>query len=117
VREGLVAMSGAGLLAAGDLGQLAADGRASVRRRVDVSALLGWMDGRLSFEDAPLRQVLRDLRRWHGVDARVADSTLAELPFTGSLDNVSPVEAVRIVAATLGLRARQVGPSLMIGRR
>jgi transmembrane sensor len=117
VREGLVAMSGAGLLAAGDLGQLTADGKASVRHGVDVQALLGWTDGKLAFEDAPLRQVLHDLRRWHGVAVRLADSTLADLPFTGSADDVSPDEALRIVAATLGLRVRQNGPSITIGRR
>ncbi|HKG94290.1 MAG TPA: FecR domain-containing protein [Gemmatimonadaceae bacterium] len=107
VREGEVALSGVGRLGAGDVGHLTAEGRASVRRRTDVDALLGWLDGRLVFEDAPLVRVLGDVRRWYGVEVELADPALAGLPFTGSLVGVPPRAAVDLVAATLGLRVRR----------
>jgi transmembrane sensor len=117
VREGRVAMSGAGLLAAGDVGRLAADGQATVRHHANVDALLGWTKGELAFQDAPLGQVLRDLRRWYGLDTDVSDSSLAALPFTGSLRGLTPDRAVQVVASTLGLQVRQDGSRAVLVRR
>ncbi len=114
VREGKVAMSGAGLLEAGDVGRLGASGEASVRHRANVAALLGWTRGELAFEDAPVAQVLGDLSRWYGVEVGVSDSTIATLPFTGSLRGVAPAEAVQVVAATLGLDVRRVGSRMLL---
>ena len=57
VTEGRVVMSGAGPLAAGDVGRLTAEGR---RRTARVDVPRWSMDaGELAFEDAPLGQVLR----------------------------------------------------------
>jgi len=47
--------------------------------------------------------VLDDLRRWYGSDVELADTSIAHLPFTGTLANVAPNEAVAQVAATMGL--------------
>jgi ferric-dicitrate binding protein FerR (iron transport regulator) len=107
VREGVVALSGVGTLGAGDVGRLAADGTASVRSGADVEAMLGWLEGRHDFVDAPLGHVLLTLRRWYGVEVALADSALAALPFTGTLGDIPPRAAIDLVAATLGLRARR----------
>jgi transmembrane sensor len=117
VREGSVALSGAGLLAAGDVGRLTADGQASVRHHVDVGALLAWTEGPLVFQDAPLGQVLTDLHRWYGIDAELRDSTLRALPFTGSLRQTSPSSAIALVAATLGLRVHSVDSHFVLEKR
>lgn len=109
VREGRVAMSGVGPLAAGDVGILAHDGRTRLRHGADVGALLGWLDGRLSYQDAPLARVVDDLRRWHGADIVIADSAMASLPFTGEIDGLAARPAVQLVAATLGLRVTREG--------
>ena len=47
--------------------------------------------------------MIDDLHRWYGVDAQLADTSIARLPFTGTLANVTPNEAVAQVAATMGL--------------
>ena len=83
VRTGGVAMSGVGLLDAGDVGRLGIDGTSSLTRGVAVDSLLTWLDGRLVFHDAPLATVLAELRRWHDVDVHLADPSLGSLPFTG----------------------------------
>jgi transmembrane sensor len=114
VREGEVALSGAGRLRAGDVGRVAADGRAAVTRGVRVDSLLDWMAGRLVYTDAPLGDVLEDLRRWYDVDVRLADASVAALPFTGTLADVSPEAAVELVAATLGLEIRREGTRLIL---
>ena len=114
VRDGAVALSGVGRLGAGDVGRLGVDGRASVRRRTDAAPILGWLDGRLVFRDAPLGRVLDDVRRWYGVEVRLTSAALATLPFTGELTDSSPSAAVDLVAVTLGLRVRQVGERIML---
>lgn len=117
VREGVVAMSGVGPLAAGDVGLLSSDGMASVRHRVDVDPMFGWLEGKLAFEDAPLARVVEDLRRWHGIDIRIRDSVLATLPFTGAINDLSPSSAVDLVAATLGLRVMRDGEQFVLAAR
>jgi ferric-dicitrate binding protein FerR (iron transport regulator) len=114
VREGEVALSGAGRLRAGDVGRVSAEGRAVVQRGVQVDSLLGWMRGRLAMTDAPLRQVVQDLRRWYDVDVQLADSSIAALPFTGTLDDVSPDAALELIAATLGLEIRHDGARVVL---
>lgn len=103
VREGEVAVAGVGRLRAGDMGRVSITGEATVRRAVDVDTKLSWTSGRLVYADAPLGDVIDDLHRWYGVDAQLADTTTAHLPFTGTLANVAPNEAVAQVAATMGL--------------
>jgi len=103
VREGEVAVAGVGRLRAGDMGRVSSTGEATVRRAIDVETQLSWTSGRLVYADAPLGDVLDDLHRWYGVDAQLADSASAQLPFTGTLANVAPNEAVAQVAATMGL--------------
>lgn len=117
VTEGEVVMSGAGSLTAGDVGRLTAEGDVSVRRGVNVDALVSWTRGELMFEDAPLGQVLQDLRRWYGVEVRVADSALATLPFTGSLHDATPAQGVALVAATLGLGVTRDGAHTVLHKR
>jgi transmembrane sensor len=114
VREGAVALSGVGPLRAGDVARLAGNGAATVRRGVDVSALLGWTRGALAYRDAPLGAVLDDLRRWYDVDLRLADSTLGTLPYTGTLGTGAASDAAELLAATLGLRVRRDGPVVVL---
>ena len=114
VREGAVSMSGVGRLEAGDAGSLTLNGIARVRRHVDVATMLGWVDGKLLFADAPLAEVLADVQRWYGLDVRLAEARLASLPFTGSLADLPPSGVVDQLAMTLGLRARAEGSGYVL---
>lgn len=116
VRKGAVAMSGVGRLGAGDVGRLAIDGTASLTHGVAVNSLLGWLDGRLVFHDAPLTSVLDELRRWHDTDVHLADPSLGSLPFTGVLTDASFHSSINLVAATLGLRVRHAGNRITLDR-
>lgn len=114
VRRGVVAFSGVGELVAGDVGRLTSGGAASLRHRADVEALLGWLQGRLVFHDAPLAQVAADLGRWSGVVVRFADPALGRLPFTGTLAPSDPGAAMAVAAATLGLAVHHDGHVLVV---
>ena len=116
VRTGSVAMSNVGRLDAGDVGRLGYDGISSVTRGVAVAPLLAWLDGHLVFHDAPLATVIEELRRWYDADVRLADSKLGSLPFTGVLTDASFRSSIDLVAATLGLRVRRAGNTVMLAR-
>jgi transmembrane sensor len=109
VRKGIVVLSGVGRLGAGDVGRLSASGTTSLTHGVQVDSLLGWLDGRLVFHDAPLSRVLLDLRRWHDTEVLLSDPSLETLPFTGVLTDASFRSSIGLVAATLGLRLRRTG--------
>jgi ferric-dicitrate binding protein FerR (iron transport regulator) len=115
VRTGEVAVAGVGRLTAGDVGRVSTStGETSVRRSVDVDSLLTWMSGRLVYADAPLGDVIEDLHRWYAVDVQLADTSIARLPFTGTLTDVAPAEAVAQIAATMGLIADVDGPRVTL---
>ena len=114
VREGEVAVAGVGRLRAGDMGRVSSTGEATVRRAVDLDSKLSWTSGRLVYADAPLGTVLDDLGRWYGVNVELGDTADAHLPFTGTLANVAPNEAVAQVAATMGLLVQVDGQRVIL---
>jgi transmembrane sensor len=116
VRKGAVVMSGVGRLGAGDVGRLRASGTASLTRGVRVDSLLGWLEGRLVFRDAPLSEVLLELRRWHDSEVDLADPSLGALPFTGVLTDASFRSSIGVVAATLGLSVQRTGGRVVLSR-
>jgi transmembrane sensor len=116
VRKGAVVLSGVGRLGAGDVGRLSTNGATSLTRGVKVDSVLGWLQGRLAFRDAPLSGVLRELRRWHGTDVQLAEPALGALPFTGVLTDASFRSSIGLVAATLGLRVRRAGDRVTLER-
>jgi transmembrane sensor len=76
---------------------------------------IAWMQGRLVFRDAPLSRVASDLRRWYGVELRVADTALLQRHFTGSFVNESGDRVVDIIALALGARVQRHGDTAFIG--
>jgi transmembrane sensor len=103
VRSGAVVLSGVGRLGSGDVGQLQSDGHVRRWHTASMDSLLDLFNGRLAYRDAPLGRVLQDIHRWYDLDARVADPTIAALPFTGVLTEESSGAVIDRVAATLGL--------------
>ncbi|HEY2064405.1 MAG TPA: FecR domain-containing protein [Gemmatimonadaceae bacterium] len=116
VRKGAVVLSQVGRLGAGDVGRLGTNGTTSLTHHVRVDSILGWLDGRLAFHDAPLSTVLRELRRWHDTEVELTDPALGTLPFTGVLTDASFRTSIGVVAATLGLRVRHVHDRVVLER-
>ena len=63
-------------LKAGDRGALER-GAATVERASATPNDLAWTHGRLVFNGAAMPLVVADLKRWYGIDLRIADSALA----------------------------------------
>lgn len=89
VEEGKVDVRGnaAGIrLSAGEQVQVR-NGRLGKPARVDAAAFAAWQDGRLVFERTPLREVLAVIQRYRPRPVVMHDSSLAELPISGTFDS------------------------------
>jgi transmembrane sensor len=91
------------VLTRGDRASVNADGRIAVQRDAATDDDLAWTRGRLVFRDAPLSQVRADVRRWFGVELRLADATLAERHLTSDFrSDDTPAHVVRVIELALG---------------
>ena len=110
-----VAGTGAGMgatLSAGDRGSLTAGGTVRAYRRAVLPADSSWTHGVLEFHDASMRRVAGEVRRWFGVDLRIADSSLLSVPLTATIRGNDPVDQVLSnIALSIGARVERQGNS------
>jgi ferric-dicitrate binding protein FerR (iron transport regulator) len=104
-------------LVGGDLGQITAAGLATIVRDVDVTRYTSWMEGKLTFRQTPLRDVIAELERWYDVRIVVTDTTLASAPLVGTLPTQSAEQAVARIAAVLNLRQTRQGQVITLAPR
>lgn len=63
------------------------NGRLGKPAQVDPAAFAAWKDGRLVFDRTPLREVLAVIQRYQRDTIVMQDSSLAELPVSGTFDS------------------------------
>lgn len=102
------------VLHSGDLGELDPRDGAVVTRKADLDAHLGWRQGLLTFDNAPLSEVVREIERWYGVPVRLGNADLSSRRLTGSFRDLPVAEVVAVVAASLGLEYTRVGQTYII---
>jgi transmembrane sensor len=101
--------SAVAIVNAGELGELPSGDGPMVTRMVDLDVHLGWRNGRLTFEKAPLSDVAREIERWYGVPVRIDDPALGTLRLTATFRD-QPIENVlHVVAVSLELEWVRVG--------
>jgi transmembrane sensor len=111
VQEGSVALSrGADsvMLQKGDVGRVA-EGRMESLRGGATAEDFAWMHGELVFRDTPISTVISDLRRWYGVEVRVADTALLQRRFTGMFTTEPRERVLDVIAMTLPARVERRG--------
>jgi transmembrane sensor len=97
-------------LSAGDRGSLTASGAVRAYRRAVLPADSSWTHGVLEFRDASMRRVSGEVRRWFGVDLRIADSSLLRIPLTTTVRGNDPVDQVLTnIALSIGARVERQG--------
>ena len=95
------------VLTADQSGEFTAEGGV-VRRDAAVQPDLDWIDGTLTFEDAPFAQVARELTRWYGIEVVVEDATSPSGHLNARFsDDQTLDEVLRIVATAFELRVEQ----------
>ena len=96
-------------LSPGDLGQLDSTGQIQLEHGVDVTRYLGWSEGRLQYQLAPLDEIIADLDRWYDVDIQLADSSLNTTRVTMSVTGKSVDDVMTVLAAALALHVERKG--------
>ena len=120
VAEGKVAMRSvaavdtisAPVLTFGDLGRLDPSGALSVAQGVNVQRYLAWTEGRLRFQDAPLRDVLPDLARWYDLDLTLAAASLGDRRLTFNVDGEPLTQVLDGIALLAHARYERSGRSV-----
>jgi transmembrane sensor len=82
----------------------------------NVAQLTAWRENRLEFEDASLRDVAAELRRWYAVVVRFDDSTAAARRFTGALPAGDLDEVLRVLGAVSALEISRAADTVIVRR-
>jgi len=96
-------------LVRGDLGRIDAAGLATVAHNVAADPYTSWTRGTLTFDNTPLRDVVREMNRWYDITVVLADTSLASSKVTGVLSIHSARDAIADIAAVQHLRAVRRG--------
>jgi ferric-dicitrate binding protein FerR (iron transport regulator) len=110
VAHGRVAV-GDSVLAAGTVAWAGPRG-VRVTHHVAVSHYVGWTDGALVFDRAPMRDVVAELSRWYDVTFRVDDAQLAAARVTTSFTNTGVDEVARSLALSLNATYQRNGRTI-----
>ncbi len=100
------------VLAPGDLGRLDASGALTLAHNVNVQRHLAWTEGRLAFQDAPLRDVLPDLARWYDLDLTLAAPSLGDRRLTFTVDGEPLTQVLNGIALLAHARYERSGRSV-----
>jgi transmembrane sensor len=117
VREGVVELRHASdsvTLRPGDVGVVALGGRVEASRGTATAVDLAWTRGQLVFRNAPLTELVADLRRWYGVEFRVIDSSLLRRHFTGSFAGEPADRVLEVIGLALGARVERRGDTAFV---
>lgn len=86
--------------------------------QTDASRSALWTTGRLSFVDATFDQISRDLERRYNVTIQIAENTIKNEVFSGSLDmNLSLKEVLTYIDVDKKFAIHQHGDTLLIERK
>ena len=102
------------ILRAGDRGSVTADGAVHAAPHTGGADDAAWTTGRLVFRDASLARVAGELRRWYGVNIRIADSALAQRHITNTFTGESIDQVLRTIGLTLDARVERQGDAATI---
>jgi len=100
------------VLTPGDLGRLDPSGALTVAQGVNVQRYLSWTNGRLAFQDAPLREVLPDLARWYDLDLTLAAASLGDRRLTFDVDGEPLTQVLDGIALLAHARYERSGRSV-----
>ena len=104
----------------GESVELSRDQQVSFARRlepvqsVDGRAAIDWVRGRLVYVDRPLGEVVADLVRYTTLDIQVADSAVAQLHYTGTIETDAIDHWVAALTRVFPVKADREGDRLVL---
>ena len=77
----------------------------------DLRLNTSWKDGYLVFDNTPVREVIKKMERWYGVDITVADSRVMNNTFTASFRSESLQQVLTLLDITCGIKSKIKSPT------
>lgn len=109
VMEGKVRVAGSGEvrhLLPGQLISASRDGQLSEVSSMPIDAMASWLNGRLSFDNAPLSEVLAELARYGDTGLQLRDAKVGQLTVTASVNLRDPHGFARSLPRVLPVKLR-----------
>jgi transmembrane sensor len=82
-------------------------GAAAPIRKVDSQRALAWAEGRLNFENTPIREVVAQFNRYNNIELRVEDEALAGRPISGVFNAANPQSFIAFIEATTSVQVKR----------
>ena len=102
------------ILKAGDNGILQNSGQVIARRGSVTDDDMAWLRGKLVFRDAPISQVASSLRKWYGIEMKVADRTLENRHLTATFTGETPERVLEVIRLALGADIERRGDTAVV---
>jgi len=100
------------VLRPGDRGTVLPNGQTVNRRGTQED--MAWMRGRLVFREAPLDEVIASLKRWYGLELKVADESLASRHLTATFSGEPPERVLEVIRLVLGADIERRGDTVIV---
>jgi ferric-dicitrate binding protein FerR (iron transport regulator) len=81
------------------------------RKTADLKLNTSWKDGYLVFDNTPIREVIKKMERWYGVDITVADARVMNNTFTASFRSESLQQVLTLLDITCGIKSKIKSPT------
>ena len=81
------------------------------RKTADMKLNTSWKDGYLVFDNTPIREVIKKMERWYGIDITVADSRVMDNRFTASFRSESLQQVLTLLDITCGIKSKIKSPT------
>lgn len=75
-------------------------GQILVSGKIDPGLAISWTQGKLIFDDEYFDVIIRRLERYYGVQIHLADESLKNMKYTGTIKNISLDQALRALQTT-----------------
>lgn len=102
------------ILKAGDNGILQTGGQVVARRGSVTDDDMAWLRGKLVFRDAPISEVVSSVRKWYGIEVKVADRTLENRHLTATFGGETPERVLEVIRLALGVDIERRGDTAIV---
>jgi len=80
-------------------------------KAADLRLNTSWKDGYLVFDNTPIREVIKKMERWYGVEITVADARVMNNTFTASFRSESLQQVLTLLDITCGIKSKIKSPT------
>ncbi len=82
-----------------------------IHKAADLKLNTSWKDGYLVFDNTPIREVIKKMERWYGVDITVADARVMNNTFTASFRSESLQQVLTLLDITCSIKSKIKSPT------